>query len=325
MEDRRPIVTTVHGSHLYGTTTPTSDRDYKGVHLPSGMGILLQRPEEVIDDSQVVKNAQGKNTGDAIDRQSYSLQKFARMIADGDGVATEILFAPDWAIVDADDAWDTIRAKARTLINRDIKGFVGYCKMQAAKYGVKGSRMAAVRVLVDALQAAADNGHANARLEIIENELQEIAETQEHVLMESIPTKHGVDMLHVICCDRKMAMRTTVKEALKVYSKVWDNYGSRARMAMTNEGIDWKAVSHAVRVARQARELLETGSISFPRPDAEELLAIKMGRFEYSTIQPMLEELVDGLDQIESTLPVVTTQAQIDELVLPYYQEQTLS
>ena len=49
-----PLVVTVHGSHLYGTSTPSSDRDYKGVHLPSGRELVLQRAENVIDDSVVV-------------------------------------------------------------------------------------------------------------------------------------------------------------------------------------------------------------------------------------------------------------------------------
>ena len=156
MKPLRRLVTTVHGSHLYGTSTPESDRDYKGVHLPSGRGILLQRPENVFDESIKAKNAAGKNTGDAIDHQSYSVEKFCRMLAIGDGFATEILFAPDDCIVEAAPGWDALKEEAKVLLNREVKGFVGYCKQQAAKYGVKGSRMEAVEKLVILLSDGAD-------------------------------------------------------------------------------------------------------------------------------------------------------------------------
>jgi predicted nucleotidyltransferase len=39
----RQIVRVQHGSHLYGTNTPSSDMDYKGVHIPNGRAIILQR------------------------------------------------------------------------------------------------------------------------------------------------------------------------------------------------------------------------------------------------------------------------------------------
>jgi hypothetical protein len=39
-------------------------------------------------------------------------------------------------------------------------------------------------------------------------------------------------------------------------------------MAETQEGVDWKALSHAVRVGTQALELLKTGHVTFPLPNA---------------------------------------------------------
>lgn len=317
------IVTTVHGSHLYGTSTPESDRDYKGVHLPSGEAILLQRPENVIDESFVAKDAFDKNTGEAVDHQSYSVGKFCRMLALGDGVATEILFAPDDCIIQASPEWPILREAARGLLNREIKGFTGYCKQQASKYGIKGSRMEAVEKLVTLLDAAVEKHGPKARLELIESELHDFADRIEMASIQIIDTAHGVPMAHIECCDRKMALRSQIGEAARVYSAVWNNYGKRARAAKDNEGVDWKAVSHAVRVARQAHELLLTGVITFPRPDAEELLAIKLGKFSYKEVQPVLEKLVDDLDTIESSLPEETSEAAIDAIVLPRYLKQT--
>lgn len=316
-----PIATIIHGSHLYGTSTPSSDRDYKGVHVASGRGILLQRPEHVIDTSEQVKDARGKNTGESVDRQSYEIAKFCRMIADGDKIATEILFAPDWAIVESHATWWNIRQEARGLINRQTRGFVSYCRQQAAKYGIKGSRMGALRDLLDLIDAGIERTSDKARMDTIEDQLRELAEKQEQITLEMIEGGNA-PMLHVVCCDRKIGMRLQLGEARRIYGRVWDGYGQRARAALGNEGIDWKAISHAVRVARQARELLETGEITFPRPDAEELLAIKLGRFDYKAIEPMLEDLVASLSNVESKLPEETDERLIEEIVLPRYLRQ---
>jgi predicted nucleotidyltransferase len=43
MRPNNLICETVFGSHLYGTSTEQSDRDYKGIFLPSAQDILLGR------------------------------------------------------------------------------------------------------------------------------------------------------------------------------------------------------------------------------------------------------------------------------------------
>jgi predicted nucleotidyltransferase len=312
----RPLVLVPHGSVLYGTNTPESDQDFKAVHLPSGRAIILGRPENVLDTSSVVKGPNGKNQAGSVDQQSFSLQNFFAMLAKGDTVATEILFAPP---IKADPNWLEIQALGRSFLNRECRGFVGYCQRQAAKYGIKGSRMAAVKKLRDFLEIQEPQG---GKLQAVKPLLRHLSQGEEHMTWENIPHPDGRDCWHIVCCDRKMPMTSSIGEAFKVFDKVWVNYGERARAAMTNDGIDWKAVSHAVRVARQAIELLTTGEIQFPRPDREELLAIKLGQVPYAEVSPMLEALVQQVEATESILPEKTDMAAIDEAVLFYYQGQ---
>ena len=318
MNEVRPIVRVQHGSHLYGTNTPTSDLDYKGVHIPSREAIILQRAENVVDRkvklSDTIKNAAGDT-----DDQSYSLQKFFGMIAVGDTVATEILFAPEPVFADAD--WAEIQSIGKTLLNRQCKGFVGYCRRQAAKYGIKGSRMAACEDIVTLLSEAIDTHGTVAKVEVVADQLAEFCGTHEFSTVTIITSQAGTDVPHLEVVDRMVPYTASLKTALDIYGKVYENYGARARAAKLNEGIDWKAVSHAVRVARQAIELLATGKITFPRPDALELLAIKQGVIPYSLVAEQLEALVEQVEMVApaSALPEKSDHKLIDATVLRYY------
>ena len=46
----------------------------------------------------------------------------------------------------------------------------------------------------------------------------------------------------------------SMQEAKKVFISSLKEYGDRALQAETNRGVDWKGLSHALRVAGQAEE-----------------------------------------------------------------------
>ena len=83
----------------------------------------------------------------------------------------------------------------------------------------------------------------------------------------------------------------------------------------------WKAVSHAVRIARQAIELLETSHITFPRPEAEHLLAIKTGRLPYKEVADEIDRLLPEVEiaAAASRLPDQADEAWIEELIVDQY------
>jgi hypothetical protein len=322
MQPAKPILRIQHGSHLYGTNTPTSDLDYKGVFLPAGRDILLQRVPGVIDKG--TGDQHSKNTKDDVDDQSYPVQKFIKLVTSGDTVGTELLFAPPPAIVLIEPEFELIRENKHLLLNKQCKGFVGYCQRQAAKYGIKGSRMAACRDLVVLLDHTVRERGTTAKLVEIEDQLIQFCGTHEFSEIVNIPSQAGKDIFHLDVVDRKVPYTNSIKNALDIFSKVYENYGERARAAMDNSGIDWKAISHALRVAGQAKELLLTGHITFPRPDAPFLLAVKRGEFHYNDVAPILEQMVDEVDEASrmSPLPGKSDQAAIDDLVLELHHLQ---
>jgi hypothetical protein len=106
-------------------------------------------------------------------------------------------------------------------------------------------------------------------------------------------------------CNRKVQENIKVSEALKIYTHLFNEYGARALQAESNTNVDWKACMHAVRVAKEAQELLLHHHITYPRPEAETLLKIRKGEIDYKLVAEMIEQgLVDLEDaQDKSTLP----------------------
>ena len=82
--------------------------------------------------------------------------------------------------------------------------------------------------------------------------------------------------------------------SLEVFIK---EFGARAHAAANNEGIDWKAMSHALRAAYQAEQIYAEGTVVFPLKQAEYLKAVKLGQLDYTTeVAPILEGLMDRVD-----------------------------
>lgn len=323
----KSLVEIKFGSHLYGTSTPASDIDYKSVFVPAANDILLQRVKNTIT-SQRAKQPFEKNVAEEIDREAYALHRYLSLLAEGQTVALDMLFAPRWAMTtDPDPIWTMIWDARHQLLSRRAASFIGYCRTQANKYGIKGSRVHAVREIVDWFdQAIAAHGHL-AKLEAAADTLPTfIAERNlEHTAIIGIdhPSRPGNPIMHLECCNRKAPFTVSLKDTRALYGRLLDEYGARALMAERNEGVDWKALSHAVRVGEEALELLATGHITFPLPNATGILQIKQGAIPYAAVAERIEELLEQVEKAEtiSILRPTPDHATIDAIVLTAYRD----
>jgi hypothetical protein len=85
-----------------------------------------------------------------------------------------------------------------------------------------------------------------------------------------------------------------VKNVLQSLSIFEERYGERARIAMTNEGIDFKAISHAYRCCYELQDLALRGEVTFPMVQKDKLIEIKTGKVSYPhTIQDELPALME--------------------------------
>ena len=300
------------GSHLYGTNTSTSDRDYKSVYVPCAADILLQRVKGSL--GHKVKRFEGdKNSPEDTDDEMYSLQRYLGLLAEGQTVTIDILFTPNPLI--SSPLWDEIRANKDLLLTKRSAAFVGYCRTQANKYGIKGSRVAAAKDAMEFFKAQCERLGTTAKLHEIADLLPALAGEHTHIVeLDTTPgtTEHFID-----CCNRKVSFGNTIKAASEIYSRIYENYGKRAKLAQTNEGIDWKALSHAVRVANEALELLATANVTFPLPNAQHILEIKRGLLPYDDVASEIEKLLEEVERASevSALRDEADQDFIDALV----------
>jgi predicted nucleotidyltransferase len=307
------LVVMQFGSQVYGTSLPTSDVDLKAVHLPSAKQILLQSVENSIV-RNTKKNSHEKNTEKDEDYESFSLQKYLNLILEGQTVAVDMLFVPEkFYVGETNLLWKSIIFRRQQLLSRKIKGFLGYCRTQANKYGIKGSRVSAVRKLVDLLSGLHGHSKIEEHLELILRTMG----TDEHFAF----LREEKDEL-IECCNRKCPTRASVSSALGIYKKVLTQYGHRALMAESNEGVDWKALMHAVRIAHQSVELLQTGHVTFPRPEAPLLLQIRKGEMPYKQVAEIIEQGLIGIEEaaLKSNLPENPDSSLVEQIVLEAHE-----
>ena len=79
-----------------------------------------------------------------------------------------------------------------------------------------------------------------------------------------------------------------------------NKYGWRTENAQEQGGIDWKALSHAVRVLYQCIDLYTTGKVSFPISEKDIVRSIKKGTLPYEEVEQLIIKLLEAVDLIKS-------------------------
>lgn len=304
----KTIVRVTFGSHLYGTANEQSDKDFKGVFLPTKEQIFLNKIPKSIT-SNTKKDGNTKNTSNDVDTEVYSLHYFIHLACEGETVALDMLHAPDDMLVETSAIWKDIVANRYRFYTKNLKAFIGYARRQAAKYGVKGSRLNdAKRVL--------DFSNLPPSLHLKVKDVWDFWPVGEHIFKHE-PDSNGVRMYEV--CGRKIPETATVEYLTTVVQRFYDNYGERARQAATNKGVDWKAVSHAFRAAFQVKQILTENTITFPLKEANYLREIKEGKLDYQTkVAPELDRLMDEVEglSLKSNLPMSVDRAFWDKFII---------
>lgn len=306
------IMKSVFGSQLYGLATPQSDTDYKGIYIPNHADLICQTAVKSINQS--TGSDHSKNTADDVDLELFSLHEFIRLAAKGETVAIDMLHTPDDMLVQDSPLWMLLRSQRARFYTTNMVAYIGYVRKQAAKYGVKGSRMEAI---ADAIKATTDALGKHLEFHDVDPNDVRLRDIVGHLPINKYC--FTISQYHEKTCEmnyfyqvleKKFQYSLRATELIDILQKIYDTYGARAKQAMENEGIDWKAMSHALRAGFQLKEIYETGDLIYPLKDREFLLKVKLGQLDFMTeVKPTLEALVAEVEEIaakleaEGTLP----------------------
>ena len=152
-------------------------------------------------------------------------------------------------------------------------------------------------------------------------------EPVEHVSLYDVEEISGRAITTLEICGRKILFTSSIATAIGIVQRIFDEYGKRALLAEKNEGVDWKALSHALRVGYEAVELLTTGCITFRRPEADFLKAVKLGTLPYRQVATEIEEQLARVVAAEqaSSLPASPDYAAVDDLIARVHSDAVRS
>lgn len=317
--DNNIIFSCIHGSHLYGLNTPNSDVDYKGVFVPALRDIILKKDKS--EDRSSTGPAHGKNLPGDVDRVNFSLHKFLDMACNGDTIALDMIHAPSNpdCVLGSSPHFQYIYDHRHRFYTTEMKSFYGYCRKQAAKYGIKGSKIHTLEEVLKSIPSRMIGRLSDIIDQLPVNEFCRIV----HEPVRNKPDGTLVRFYEVLGSKYQDSIFITEFES-NIKMKL-SKYGTRARQAQTNDGVDWKAVSHALRAGYQLKEIFTTHDLKFPLKERETVLDVKLGRRDFtSEVQPLLEDLMEEIRELssKSDLPENVDKKFWDEFILDVYRRE---
>lgn len=315
---------TKSGSRLYGTENKNSDTDYKFLFAPAKEDVLLKRDVDFLKHGADTKV---KNGADDVDFDGSSVYKFMKELQKSETGAVDVLFSmfqPKTVVFEDPEFTKVMKENYTKVMNRNMKSFIGYALGQTQKFGVKGARYDELTNFVEFLETL-DVARDNDKLETLFDETKLFLTQTElkYVKFQMAPGPRGnggyEDVEYMTVLGKMFEGNVTVGYMKERVLKMFKQFGNRTKtVAATETKTDFKALSHALRVAMEVEELLLTGFVKFPLQKAERLKEVKEGRAD---VEEALDEVRDTLGRVdvllESTdLPEQSDKAFMDSVLL---------
>jgi hypothetical protein len=312
----RTIYTTSYGSHLYGTSTPSSDLDIVSIIVPKYDDLLLQKTGQFASKHSVV---------DGLDVTTHALPKIISDICSGNSTALEILFSTS-GLQDRQltSVWSRIYMNRHVLLTKQSASLIGYCKSQSKKYDVRGDKMKAVLDLLVFYNSFIRFYNVTTVGEMYNKYSEQFKMFGNgYVTVINIPQKSGGAIDYLSICGRKIPFTIHHKAIIDSLEHLYTEYGARTKEAANGDGVDWKGMMHSVRIAEQAVEFFTTGDMTFPRPNANYLLAIRNKEINYHEVSLKIDQLLLDVEASAkvSYLQEKPVQEVVDEMLLDIYEE----
>lgn len=332
LSGQRVLFKAYHGSYLYGLSTPNSDKDFKGIVIPTKEELKKNSAPKTCYNLSVPKKKHEKNQVGDVDTEFFTLKAFIRLCAEGQTSALEMLFTPKELWVESSPEWEFIYSHRHLLIHKKMGSFFHLARKQAYKYSVKGERIEANKKVIEWANQFPDNDRIISQYESLQKLIKEnesLVDNENNPLIAFVicegPKKEPVE--HLLVSNRKNPLTATFKHLKKGLIETLNKYGHRALMANEHNGADFKALSHAVRVGYEAVELLTDHKMTFPMTQREELLAMKTGKVSFDQIEEKINFLLNEITRLSATttLPEGIDEAFWNNFVEDLYDKTKLN
>jgi hypothetical protein len=311
------MMATLYGSRLYGTSIETSDYDVRGIYVPTLSECVLNRIQDV-----KTENVKFDSCPLANDTQMYSIQRFLSLASQGQSVAIEMLCSTNLVALNDDYSswWNHLRESRKFFFSKKMYAFLGYSKSMSQKYSARAERLNEVLPVLALLKAA----NPELTLSSVYDQLPESTNTGKSINTSSRAADNRVYNV----CGRQLQVTVKISHALEVIQNIQDSYGERVKGAKEGN-IDYKALSHAFRVAYQCESIVKNGDLQFPLPQADYLRDMRLGKINFvdNNLDVKLDELINSVDAAlkGSDLPEEANKDFVDSYItelyrIPYYE-----
>jgi predicted nucleotidyltransferase len=316
----RVIYLTQYGSHLYGLNGPNSDLDFRGVFIPRVDDLILHKDKDEINDEIEIKVYAGEQTDysneeiDAfpvyekkkVDVKIFSLQKFIQLCSKADTNALDLLFSVA-ADIEKYREMQTIDGEHKAVMryiyeNRDklintgdLYHLIKYAHSQEKKYGEKYERYKKICEVIEKakLVMATDFGELT-----VENLLSFLEMDGKYLKLTEHDNKGKLEK-YLWVAGTEQQYNLNLKELItRLEHQIETNYSDRTKKAFGEFGIDWKAMSHALRISYEGLELVKHGTITFPILQRQYLYDIKSGIVPYEEVSHEISRALDELTRL---------------------------
>jgi hypothetical protein len=322
-EGRDVMFQVTYGSKLYGTSTPTSDTDLKSIYLPALDDVLLGKrlvaTKSRVDANGVKVPDDASMPDGGIENEYIPFQTFVRDFVNGQTYAIECAYAilkDGPSAPTAHDAWEfsIVEEMVSKFGNNEVYSMVGFAMKQTFDYVRRGERLnEATKVLTELRSIAAEyvNGF-EPRLDSVSDDetvLDVLARRTGLPIGSSVNNNRTQRTLELN--GRSYLESTRLDHIIEQVQKLVKQYGERTTRASETD-VDYKSISHAVRVYQQAIEILDTGKLTFPRWNAAYLLEVKQGKRDLEEVKDLLV-LLDN--DVQAKMLTSTVRKKTPELV----------